>query len=38
MLYRTVDVVDTAANACGYAEHTLDDCLTLNAVDTSAVD
>ncbi len=32
MLCLAVDVVATAANACGYAEHTFDNSLTLDAV------
>ncbi len=32
MLYRSVDVVATAAIDCGNAEHPFDDCRTLDAV------
>jgi hypothetical protein len=30
--HRTVDVVATAVNACGYAEHVFDNCVTLDDV------
>ncbi len=36
-MYLTFDAVATAANAWGYAEHSFNNCLTLDAVAISAV-
>ncbi len=35
-MYLTFDAVATAANAWGYAEHSFNNCLTLDAVDIVA--